>query len=125
MRRQLRRSPSIWDGPCRPAAPDALVSAFPFASFSFYQFESHTPRAGFLVPVVADNLELAYFGSVGDVSANAGAEVVVTDADQPESLAGVVGQLAEVHLGRHLVAAHKLIRNIQMTLYLLLFIMSV
>ena len=45
------------------------------------------------------------------MGANAGAEVVVANADEAEGLASIVGQLPEVYLRRHFSPLHKLIAD--------------
>ena len=55
---------------------------------SFLQFEPHAPRVGVGVVVVRDNLEGGYLGGVLHMGADAGAEVVVADADQPVDTCG-------------------------------------
>ena len=93
---------------------DKLISHY---LWSFYQFEPHAPGVGFLVVVVGEDAEGADFGSVLHMGADAGAEVVVADTDEAQRLAGVVGQLPEVHLGRHLATLHELVADIQVTAY--------
>ena len=68
---------------------------------------------GLLIPVVGEYFEVADFGGVVDVGADAGTEVVVADADKAQRLAGVVGELPEVHLGRHLSPLHELVADIE------------
>lgn len=45
------------------------------------------------------------------MGANAGAEVVVANADEAEGLASIVGQLPEVYLQRHFSPLHKLVAD--------------
>ena len=66
---------------------------------------------------MGEDFEVADFGGVLDVGADAGAEVVVADADEAEGLAGIVGELPEVHLGRHLATLHELVANGQTLCY--------
>ena len=87
------------------------------AYFLLFQFEPHAPDVGFLIVVVGEDFEGADFGGVLDMGADTGAEVVVADAHQAERLAGIVGQLPEVHLGRYLATLHELIAHGQMLRY--------
>ena len=50
------------------------------------------------------------------MSAGAGAEVVVADADETQRFAGVVGQLREVHFGRDIRPVDKLYAYVEMTI---------
>ena len=59
-------------------------------------------------PVVADDLEGAYFGCVPHMGTGAGAGVVVPYSYQAQRLAGVVRQLRQVHLWWHMVAVDKI-----------------
>ncbi len=79
--------------------------------------KAHTPDVEIFIPIVGEDFEVADFGGVLDVGADASAEVVVADADEAECLAGVVGQLPEVHLGRHLATLHEFVANGQMLRY--------
>ena len=56
------------------------------------------------VVIVGENAEGGDFGGVLHVGADAGAEVVVADADEAQRLAGVVGEFSQVHFGWHYVA---------------------
>ncbi len=85
--------------------------------FLLLQLEPHAPDVGVGVVVVRENFEGADFGSVLHMGAHAGTEVIVADTDEAEGLAGIVGQLPEVHLWRHLSPLHKLVAHGQVLRY--------
>ena len=105
------------------AARSIIIFNFQISIFNFFvQFKPQSPGAGGVAvggggEVVADDTERAYFGGVGHMGADAGAEVVVADADKAQGGASVVGELAEVHLGRHFVARHELVCHWQILCY--------
>ena len=83
-----------------------------------------------LVPISAKHLEAAYLRGAPDMLADAGTDVVIADAHQPNGFGGILGQTAGIDLLREFIASDELEGDRQVgvdqlihaTLYLLLFL---
>ena len=62
---------------------------------------------------MADNAKCSYLGSVVDMRSGTGTDIVVAHTDEAQCGAGIVGQLGEVDLGRHMIAVDILFGDIK------------
>lgn len=78
-----------------------------FNPSTFFSHFENDAEASF-VEAGAGDAEVADFLGGGDVGADAGADVVVADADQTEGFGGIVGEFVEFHAFGHVVAGDEL-----------------
>ena len=70
--------------------------------------ETDAEGALMLIPVGAEHLETAYLGCAPHVLADAGTDVVVSNAYQADGFGNIIGQTAGIYRRRQLVARDKL-----------------
>ena len=70
--------------------------------------KAHPERTLMLIPVGTQHFEAPYLRRRAHMLADAGADIVIADAHQSDSVAGITRQTVELHVERNLIARDKL-----------------